>query len=126
VSPEEEQEPNWVVRAGVVTPESLISRSSQHFEVHGLFGFSVQHQPGRTVEELADAGRFPNAQISVTTVEQLVTAGAHIGYMVRVVKSLGRGYHHTVVVPAPTPPSLAEALSRVFIPRPNPARVVRP
>jgi hypothetical protein len=114
------------VRAGVVTPESLISRSSQHFDIVGLFGFSAQHQPGCTVEELADAGRFPNAQISVTTVEQLVAAGARVGYTVRVVKSPVRGYHYTVVVPAPMPSNLAEALSQVFDPRPNPARVVRP
>lgn len=115
-------EPSWVVRGGVATPVQLRDGTRQHRGVPGLFGFSVQHQPGRSVEQLAAAGRFFNARISVTTVEQLVAAAGATGYNLRVVRSPGDGFHHTVVVPAPLPDDLAAALSGVFTSAPNPAR----
>jgi hypothetical protein len=87
-----------------------------------LFGFSVQHQPGRTIQELAAAGRFRNAQISVTTAEELIAAGAAAGYLIKIVKSPGAGYHYTVEVPFPLPTDLARALSAVFKQIPNPVR----
>jgi len=129
-----DRELNWVVRAGVVTAQQLQRGTDFHGSVPGLHGFSVQREPGKTVVELAAAGQFPNAQISVTTVESLIGAAVAAGYAVTVVKSPGRGYHQTVVVPvhpmvhAPDermPPNLAEALSRVFTATPNPARVKR-
>ncbi len=113
---------NWVVRAGVATPESLQRGSAEHPLVPGLYGFSVQHQPGKTVIELAAAGSFPNAQISVTTVEQLVAAAAAQGYVIGVVRSPGRGFHHDVRVPNPLPDDLAQALAATFVQMPNPAR----
>jgi hypothetical protein len=88
-----------------------------------LFGFSVQYQPGKTVQELATAGRFRNAHISVTTAEELIAAGFSVGYAVSIVPSPGAGYHHTVQVPFPLPLDLAVALSTVFTQRPNPARL---
>ena len=88
----------------------------------GLYGFSVQYQPGKTVQELAVAGRFRNAQISVTTDAALVAAGVEAGYAVSIVKSPGAGYHYTVQVPFPLPVDLAVALSAMFRQRPNPAR----
>jgi hypothetical protein len=91
-----------------------------------LFGFSVQYQPGKTIQELAAAGRFRNAQISVTTDEILVVAGLSAGYAVSIVKSPGAGYHHTVQVPFPLPLDLAVALSAVFTQMPNPARFLDP
>ena len=116
-------EPDWVVRAGVVTAAGLQSRSSDHVGTPGLHGFSVQHEPGKTIYELAEAGQFPNAQVSVTTVEELIAAAASAGYTVRVVKSSGRGYHRTVEVPKPLPDDLAQALSTTFSQLPNPAPV---
>jgi len=89
----------------------------------GLFGFSVQYQPGKTIEELAAAGRFRNAQISVTTAEELIAAGVAAGYAISIVKSPGTGYHHTVQVPFPLATDLAAALSAVFKQESNPARI---
>lgn len=118
-------EPNWVVRAGVATPASLQGGSAQHMAQPDLYGFSVQYMPGRSVEELARAGRFPNAQISVTTVEQLVAAGAAAGYNIAVVPSPGQGFHATVKVPDPMPDDLAVALAGTFVGMPNPAQFGR-
>ena len=120
-----EQEPNWVVRGGVATPSQLRAGTARHRgtpDPHGLFGFSVQYQPGKTIQELAAAGRFRNAHISVTTADELVAAGLSVGYAVSIVKSPGAGYHYTVQVPFPLPLDLAVALSAVFMQRPNPAR----
>ena len=110
--PAPDQEPNWVVRAGVVTATGLQIRSSDHVRRPGLYGFSVQHEPGQTIYELAAAGHFPNAQVSVTTIEELIAAAASAGYTIQVVKSPGRDYHQTVEVPKPLPEDL-----------PNPAPV---
>jgi hypothetical protein len=112
----------WVVRAGLATPRQLQAGVAEHRRRPGLFGFSVQHSPGLTVEQLAAAGQFPHGQISVTTVERLIAAGIAVGYDVRVVGSPGVGFHHTVVVPYPLPDELATALSLTFLPRQNPAR----
>jgi RHS repeat-associated protein len=128
-------EPNWVVRGGVATAQQLQDGTGFHRAVLGLHGFSVQREPGKTIQELAAAGQFLNAQISVTTAEALSTAAATMGYTVDVVKSPGAGYHHTVAVPInqhvannphePMPPELATALNQVFTQMLNPARVKR-
>ena len=122
-----EQEPNWVVRGGMATPSQLQAGTAQHRGVPdppGLCGFSVQYQPGKTIKELTVAGKFRNAQISVTTDTALVAAGVSAGYPVHIVKSPGVGYHHTVQVPFPLPLVLARALSAVFTQMPNPARLL--
>jgi hypothetical protein len=124
-SPTQRVEPNWVVRAGIATPEQLQKGVAQHRDIPGLHGFSVQSEPGHTIPDLAAAGQFPNAQISVSSVEALVRAGASAGYNIQVVKSPGRGYHRTVQVPDPLPYHLAQALSEAFTQMPNPARVRR-
>jgi hypothetical protein len=87
-----------------------------------LYGFSVQYQPGKTVTELAVAGKFRHARISVTIDDTLIAAGVSAGYVVRLVRSPGGGYHHTVQVPFPLPWELAVALSAVFTQMANPAR----
>ena len=95
------KEPNWVVRGGVATPRQLQTGTAKHLGVPdppGLFGFSIQYQPEKAIQELAAAGKFRNAQISVTTQEELIAAGLSAGYAVRIVKSPGAGYHHTVPV----------------------------
>ena len=122
-----EQARNWVVRGGVATPRQLQAGTARHRGVPdppGLYGFSVQYHPGMTIQELAAAGRFRNAQISVTTAEVLIAAGAVVGYTVGIIQSPGAGYHHTVQVPCPFPWDLAVALSAVFTQMPNPARVL--
>jgi hypothetical protein len=123
------KEPHWIVRGGVATPSQLQAGTARHRGIPdppGLFGFSVQYQPGKTVKELAAAGRLRNAQISVTTQEKLIAAGLAAGYPVSIVKSPGTGYHHTVRVPFPLPLDLAEALSAAFAQMPNPARLLGP
>jgi hypothetical protein len=110
-----EQEPNWVVRGGMATPSQLQAGTAQHRgvpEPPGLYGFSVQYQPGKTIEELT------------VTDAALVAAGGSAGYPVHIVNSPGVGYHHTVQVPFPFPLVLARALSAVFTQMPNPARLL--
>jgi len=108
-----------VVRAGVATPNSLIAGSAEHLAVPGLYGFSVQSAPGLSVEDLAQAGAFPNRQISVTTTAELAGVG------VAVVPSLGAGYHATAQVPNPLPADLALSISGVFRQQDNPFRMPR-
>ncbi len=124
-----EQDSHWVVRGGVTTPRQLQAGTARHRgvpEPPGLYGFSVQYHPGRTIQELAAAGRFRNAQISVTTDAALIAAGVVVGYTVSIIQSPGAGYHHTVQVPCPFPWDLAVALSAVFTQMPNPVRVLDP
>jgi hypothetical protein len=124
-----EKEPHRVVRGGMATPSQLQAGTARHRGVPdppGLYGFSVQYQPGKTIKELAVAGKLRNAQISVTTDTALIAAGVPAGYSVHIVQSPGVGYHHTVQVPFPFPLNLAEALSVVFTPMPNPARFLDP
>src|SRR5262245_65678087 len=124
-----ENEPRWIVRGGVATPSQLQAGTARHRGVPGspgLYGFSVQYQLGKTIQELAAAGRFRNAHISVTTDVALVAAGVAAGYAVSIVKSPGAGYHHTVQVPFPLPLDLAVALSVVFTQEENPARFLDP
>jgi hypothetical protein len=119
----------WVVRGGVATSKQLQAGTAKHRGVPdppGLYGFSVQYQPGKTIQELAAAGKFRNPQISVTTDAALVAAGVAAGYAVSIVKSPGAGYHHTVQVPLPLPLDLAVALSAVFTQAENPARFLGP
>jgi hypothetical protein len=118
-------EPHWVVRGGIVTPKQLTHGTLEHLAVPGLFGFSVQYQPGYTILELAIAGRFPHAHVSITTIETLIAVAENVGYNLSIVKSKGKGFHHTVEVPHPLPEDLAEVLSTAFRPIPNPARLLR-
>ena len=120
-------EPNWVVRGGITTPSQLQAGTGRHLGVAdppGLYGFSVQYQPGKTIAELATAGRFRNTQISITTAEELIAAGGAARYAITIVKSPGTGYHHTVQTPYSLPADLAAALSAVFRQSPNPARII--
>jgi hypothetical protein len=108
--------PQYVVRAGVATPSLL--RVGTRFTVNG-FGFSIQSAPGISVEELARGGRFPNRQISVTTLQELRGAGVSVNFPTP--RSPGAGDHHgTVMVPSPPPPRVFEAIASLFTPRPNP------
>ncbi len=119
--PEQLRPDDWVVRAGVASPTQITEGIAEHLAVPGLVGFSVQYRPGATVEELAAAGEFPHAQISVARYRDLTRLG------VTLVPSPGRGFHHTAVPEMrPITPQHAADISGVFSPRPNPARVRRP
>src|SRR6185437_14473947 len=77
---------NWVVRAGVATADLLQLGYAAHKAVTGLFGFSVQYEPGQSINALSQAGRFRNAQISYADVDDLVRAVQSLGYTIRLVK----------------------------------------
>ncbi len=127
------QEPNWVVRGGIAAPQNLQQGYVKHKQVRGLFGLSVQHQPGRTVDELAMAGQFFNLQISFATDVALFAAAKMIGYDVKLVKSPGSGFHYTLIAQVSAtgevleslPLDLATALSTTMQRRANPAPRVR-
>lgn len=120
----------WVVRAGEARPEYLVSGYGPHRAVPGLYGLSVQYAPGKTVDELARAGGFPNAQISYATDDALVAALVPLGYSMRLIASPGQGYHHTFAVVYDAsgvmlkrlPLALAIVISQTFQRRPNPYR----
>jgi hypothetical protein len=123
---------NWVVRAGVATADLLQLGYAKHKAVTGLFGFSVQYEPGQSVDALAQAGRFRNAQISYADAAELERAVQSLGYTVRLVKSPGNGFHHTfavlytisVMMLQSLPRDAAEALSQTFTRMPNPHRIL--
>ena len=50
---------DWVVRAGIADAPRLIQGYTEHRGQLGTYGFSVQYQPGATVDELCLAGQFP-------------------------------------------------------------------
>jgi RHS repeat-associated protein len=106
----------YVVRAGLAKPDDLIKGTGPHRDIPGLTGFSVQHAPGVSIDELARGGRIPNLQISVTTVPILRQHGINVVY-----PTPGRGEHHaTVQTPYPLTPEQAALLSTLFVRQPNP------
>jgi hypothetical protein len=121
----------WVVRAGEAKAADLVSGYRQHLSVPGLYGFSVQYQPGLPWQLLARAGQFPNAQVSIAEELDLRAALQPLGYDLRLVPSPGLGFHHTFVVlydatgmiltqvSAPVAQKLHETFTQV----PNPHRV---
>ena len=121
----------WVVRAGIVSAGSLVKGYNQHRSVAGLFGFSVLYAPGRSIEELALAGQFPHAQISYAADDTPQTALQPLGYIMKLARSPGKGYHHTFAVlydvsgvPLQSlPQDAAIALSQAFRQRLNPYQV---
>lgn len=121
-------EPNWLVRAGVASAQSLMAGYRPHIGAPGLVGCSVQYAPGHTVDELAQAGQFKNLQISYATEDVLQAALSSLGYRLQLARSPGKGFHHTLVILYDTggamlqrlPLDAAEALSRSFQRRTNP------
>lgn len=124
---------SWVVRAGEAKAADLMVGYAPHHAVSGLIGFSVQYAPGKTVDELAQAGRFPNAQVSYQDEAQLVQATLPLGYRLEVVPSPGVGFHATCTViydangtVMPTLPLVvAQALEAAFRRKLNSHRVRR-
>lgn len=89
---------NWVVRGGIATADRLSAGYGPHTSVSGLFGFSVQYRPGQSVDEIAKVWRFPNGRLSIAYDTELQAALAPPGYTIRIIRSPGRGYHHTFAV----------------------------
>jgi hypothetical protein len=106
----------YIVRAGLARPATLIIGTAPHRLVAGLSGFSVQSAPGISIEELAQAGRFPHPWISVTTVATMRRHGFELMF-----PTPGKGaYHATVRAPCPLPVDSAMLLSSLFGRRRNP------
>lgn len=109
----------------------LVKGYREHLAVPGLYGFSVQYQAGMSWQELARAGQYPNAQVSIADEEDLRVALRSLGYDVRLVASPGGGYHHTFVVLydaigtmlTQLPLPVAEKLHQPFTQVTNPHRV---
>lgn len=120
----------WVVRGGEAKASDLISGYGPHPLVPGLYGFSVQYAPGKTVSELAQAGHFRNAMISYESAAMLAQVVQSLGYEMRLVPSPGGGYHHTFAVlydasktlQTTLPSVIAQALTAAFRRTPNPHR----
>ena len=120
----------WVVRAGEAKAPDLMRGYREHAQVPGLFGFSVQYAPGKSVNQLALSGRFPHAMISYEDDAVLTHAVELVGYRMRLIKSPGHGYHHTFCViedlsgqaQSTLPSIVADALADVFQRRANPSR----
>lgn len=108
----------WVVRAGEAKAADLINGYAPHRAVPGLYGFSVQYQLGTTVEELAQAGPFPNAQASYQDEIVLSQALQARGYSLRLVRSPGKGHHHTFAVMYDASNAMQQSL-RPRSPRPS-------
>jgi hypothetical protein len=105
-----------VLRGGTSTGQQLFNGCAEHFDVPGIYGFSVQSAAEKSVEDLARAGQFPNGKIGVTTVGAIRAAGYDV------VETAGRGYHATVRVPTNWTLVAADALSANFEVQSNPAQ----
>ena len=123
----------WVVRAGEAKPDKLQEGYTWHDAMPTVYGFSVQYSAGRSRDELAIAGQFPNAQVSYAYDDELATALLPLGYAMRLVPTPGRGFHHTFMVLYDAsgamltrlPYDAAMAISQAFRRMPNPYRVRR-
>jgi hypothetical protein len=100
----------YVIRAGLAHPRTLVLGTTPHREVPGLSGFSVPSAPGVSVDELANGAGFPHTWISMTTRDVRVRHGFDL-----VFPTPGKGaYHATVRTPCPLPPEIAILLSGLF------------
>lgn len=122
----------WVVRAGIATPDRLRAGYKRHTgEKNPTYGFSVQCARGWTWQALAQAGQFPNGQVSIAYDEDLAQALQPLGYRIALIKTSGTGQHHTLTVLYDAsgnmlhrlPHDAAMALAGVFRQQPNPYRV---
>jgi hypothetical protein len=104
-----------VVRGGTCAGAHLFNGCSAHAAHPGIYGFSVQCDVGKTTEDLARAGQFPNGKIGVSSVGAIRAAGYEV------VETQGRGYHATVVVPQDWSEEAATSLAVNFEVESNPA-----
>jgi hypothetical protein len=117
-----------VLRAGTAQARLLVKGYGQHAGAPGTFGLSVQYAPGSAWQDLAQAGRFSNGQVSIADEDALRAALAPLGYTMQLVPTPGRGFLHTLVVLYDTsgqmltslPADAAYALAATFKQHPNP------
>jgi RHS repeat-associated protein len=112
-------EVQYVVRGGAGAASSF--EAGTNLTTNG-YGFSVQTAPHVSISELARGGYFPNAQISVSTVQVLQNIP---GVVVRFPTPGYGDYHGTVNVPNPPPSGFFDVVSGAFVPQPNPFPVPR-
>lgn len=118
----------YVVRGGTATADLLQKGYGQHRGAPSIYGLSVQHAAGKTLNELSRAGHIVNGQISYATADELVACLQPHGYTLRLIKTPGIGYHHTLCVVYDAsgailrqlPRAAAVALSAAFHRVPNP------
>jgi hypothetical protein len=123
----------WVVRAGEAKPVDLMKGYKEHLGVPGLYGFSVQYHAALSWHDLARAGQYPNAQVSIAQEHDLLAALQSLGYRIQLVPSPGAGYHHTFAalydavgtMLTQLPLIVAQKLHDTFTQRPNPYRARR-
>ncbi len=122
---------HWVVRGGIANPDSLQKGYRQHIHVLNVYGFSVQYDAQAGIAELALAGQFPNSQISYAEQQQLEKALSDLGYQMQLLRTPGKGYHHTFMVLyaqgnilRSLPDDAANALSLTFQRMANPHPVI--
>lgn len=101
-----------VVRGGKPSSGSKL-RGGCRLHPDGYFGFSVQAEPGLSVEKLGRA--LPHKSLGVTTVEEI----RRMGY--DVIRTSGNGFHATVVVPDDWNVEDADRLARIFREANNPS-----
>lgn len=89
----------WIVRAGVADPARLIAGYGRHqgYPNQQIYGFSVQYNPGSSIEELAKVGQFPNKSISYAPKQDLEAAVRPLNYSILLQRTKGIGFHHTLI-----------------------------
>jgi hypothetical protein len=103
----------FVVRGGVASARQLRAGTRSSANGHG---FSVQTAPGLSAEDLALGARYPNRQISVSTLSALTAVGVFVRW-----PTPGAGARHgTVLVPEDASDDLFARLAATFSPRTNP------
>jgi len=122
---------DYVVRGGTATADLLQKGYGQHRGVPTVYGLSVQYAPNqqKTLRDLALAGQLHNGQISYATPDELAACLQPLGYTLRLIKTIGVGFHHTLCVVYDAnntvlqtlPRDAAEALDAALHRMPNPA-----
>lgn len=118
------------MRAGEAQPGQLMKGYREHLGARGVYGFSVQYNPGSSVDDLAREGAFSNGQISYQDEDVLQAVVASLGYRLGFIPTPGGVYHHTCMVLYGAagamlhtlPLDVAQALSAAFLRMPNPHR----
>jgi hypothetical protein len=113
---------DWVVRGGVAQWQDLIAAYRPDPNVQGIYGFSVQYASGVPWEDLARAASFPHSKVCYADRSNLEKVIAQLGYMLVLVATPGKGYHHELcltlmqngVMLQTLPVVAAKALSAVF------------
>ncbi len=70
----------FILRSGVPLEATLVNNYGPERGYPGVFGLSVLHHVGYSVDQLAQAGHFPHGRISYAVVQQLRDALTHAGY----------------------------------------------